>query len=73
MAVIPTSDIHRDDLRTTVQMISLFNCVQHMVTKNFNSWSHHVLMKRQPDSVAVDQMDVFTVNKTLLDSYPHTL
>lgn len=21
--------------------------------------------------IAVDQMDVFTVNKTLLDSYPH--
>lgn len=25
------------------------------------------------DSVAVDQMDVFTDNKTLLDSYPHML
>lgn len=36
----------------------------------------HVCADEAPtrlDSVACDQMDVFTVNKTLLDSYPHTL
>lgn len=37
-----------------------------------NRWSSHVPWSRR-DYTAFDQMDVFTVNTTLLDSYPHVL